>query len=82
MSKVPIQTQIIYDKHSEFQGLEIFLEGNRKLIVDNLDNFEPLTKYIDADKLIEIASMMDILEQGSEDWASTSTKTGRTLDAL
>lgn len=56
MYKVPIQTQIIFDKHQEFSGLEIFFDGNRKLLLDNIESFEPLNKYLDADKLIEISS--------------------------
>jgi hypothetical protein len=55
MSKVPIHTQILYDRHQDFSGLEVYLDGTRKVQIDDVGTYEPLSKYIDADRLMEIA---------------------------
>ncbi|CAD8182359.1 unnamed protein product [Paramecium pentaurelia] len=48
-----LTSQVILDRNQEFKGVEFQL-NSRKIVIDNIDPLEPLSKYIDADKLNEI----------------------------
>ncbi|CAK85638.1 unnamed protein product (macronuclear) [Paramecium tetraurelia] len=48
-----LNSQVILDRNQEFKGVE-FQFNSRKIVVENIDSLEPLSKYIDADKLNEI----------------------------
>ena len=41
---------MVYDKHNDFNGLEIYF-GSRKIAIENIEPFEPLSKYIDVNRL-------------------------------
>lgn len=50
-----ISSRVLIDKNQDLKNVE-FRCGDRRVIVDNLDMYEPLSRYIDVDKLTDLMS--------------------------
>ncbi|KAM3129238.1 hypothetical protein pb186bvf_018617 [Paramecium bursaria] len=51
-----LTSQVTFDKAQDLKHVE-FRCNQRKVVVENIDQFEPLSKYIDAEKLHELMTL-------------------------
>jgi hypothetical protein len=48
---------LVLGRNQDVQHLEIMLDDSRRVVVENMELYQPLSKYIDAERLFELQNM-------------------------